>query len=131
MRSRLNSAFKTLLRKQLVESELDSEIQSYVDAITDEKIAGGISPIEANRQALLEAGGLEQVKQAVRDQRASTVVESVFQDICYGLRQMRRNPAFASAAIISLALGIGATTAIFSAVYGLLIRPYPMRIQTA
>jgi putative ABC transport system permease protein len=101
------------------------EIQSYVDAITQEKMESGISPTEARRQALAECGGLEQVKQAVRDQSASTTVQSFIQDIRYGLRQMRRNPAFASTAVITLGLGIGATAAIFSAVYALLIRPLP------
>lgn len=122
---RLRSALRNLLRKQQVETELDAEIHSYVDAIADEKIASGISPKEARRQALAECGGLEQVKQAVRDERASTLFESIIQDIRYGLRQMRRNPAFSLTAIITLALGIGATTAIFSAVYALLIRPLP------
>ncbi len=118
-------ALRTLLRKQQVETELDAEIRGYVDAITDEKIASGLPPSEARRQALAESGGLEPVKQAVRDQRASTTVESVLQDVRYGLRQMRHNPAFACTAVITLALGIGATSAIFSAVYALLIRPLP------
>ena len=125
MGSRLTSALRTLLHKQRVESELDTEIRSYVDAIADEKIESGISPAEARRQALAECGGLEQVKEAVRDQSASTTVESVIQDIRYGLRQMRRNPAFTWTAVITLGLGIGATTAIFSAVYALLLRPLP------
>jgi len=123
--SRLRSALRTLLHKQRVETELDAEIRSYVDAIAGEKIADGVSPVEARRQALAECGGLEQVKQAVRDQRASTIVESIVQDIRYGLRQMRHNPAFAWTAVITLGLGIGATTAIFSAVYALLLRPLP------
>ena len=127
--SRFKSALRTILHKQRVESELEMEIRSYVDAVTDDKIAGGISPSEARRQALAESGGLEQVKQAVRDQRASTVAESVVQDIRYGLRQMRRNPAFAWTAVITLGLGIGATTAIFSAVYALLIRPLPYPVS--
>lgn len=125
MLARLRSALRTLLHKERVETELDAEIRSYVDAIADEKIASGIPPIEARRQALAECGGLEQVKQSVRDQRASTTIESIFQDIRYGLRQMRRNPAFTLTAVITLGLGIGATTAIFSAVYALLIRPLP------
>jgi len=125
MGSRLTSALRTLLHKQRVETELDMEIRSYVDAAADEKIESGISPTEARRQALAECGGLEQVKQAVRDRRASTTVESVIQDIRYGLRQMRHNPAFTWTAVITLGLGIGATTAIFSAVYALLIRPLP------
>lgn len=123
--SRLISALRTLLHKQRAESELDMEIRNYVDAITDEKIENGIPPAEARRQALAESGGLEQVKQAVRDQRASTLAESVVQDLRYGLRQLRRNPAFALTAVITLGLGIGATSAIFSTVYALLIRPLP------
>ncbi len=125
--SRLRSALGTLLRKQQVETELEMEIRSYVDAITDEKIESGVPPAEARRQALAESGGLEPVMQAVRDQRASTALESVVQDLRFGLRQMRRNPAFAWTAVITLALGIGATTAIFSAVYALLIRPLPYK----
>ena len=123
--SRLKSALRTILHQQRVESELESEIRSYVDAVTDEKIASGVSPIEARRQALAESGGVEQVKQSVRDQRASTAIQSVVQDLRYGLRQMRRNPAFTLTAVITLGLGLGATTAIFSAVYALLIRPLP------
>ncbi len=123
--SRLKSPLRTLLHKQRLETELDLEIRGYVDAIVGEKIESGISPTEARMQALAECGGLEQVKQAVRDQRASATIESVFQDIRYGLRQMRHNPAFTWTAVITLGLGIGATTAIFSAVYALLIRPLP------
>lgn len=111
---RLASALRTLLRKRQIETELDAEIRAYVDAIADEKMERGVSPTEARRQALAESGGLEQVKQAVRDQRASTTIESVIQDVRYGIRQMRSNPAFAWTAVITLGLGIGATTAIFS-----------------
>lgn len=124
-RLRFKSALRTLLHKQQSERELDAEDRSYVEALADEKIKSGIPPIEARRQAIAESGGLEQVKQAVRDQRASTTIESIFQDIRYALRQMRHNPAFTWTAVITLGLGIGATTAIFSAVYALLIRPLP------
>lgn len=125
MGRRLASALRSLLHKQRVESELDIEIRSYVDAIADEKFESGISSTEARRQALAESGGIEQVKQAVRDHRTSTIAESVLQDVRYGLRQLRHNPAFAWTAVMTLGLGIGATTAIFSAVYALLIRPLP------
>jgi hypothetical protein len=111
--SRLRSGLRILLRKHQVETELEIEIRSYLDAITDEKIESGIPPMEARRQALAESGCLEPVKQAVRDQRASTALESFIQDVRYGLRQLRRNPAFAWSAVITLGLGIGATTAIF------------------
>ncbi len=122
---RVKSALLTLLHRQQVESELDQEIRSYVEALTEEKIAAGLTPAEARRQALIECGGPEQVKQAVRDQRAGTWIESVLQDIRYGLRQMVRNPSFALTTILTLGLSIGATTAIFSAVNALLIRPLP------
>lgn len=125
MWAHLKSTLRNLRHKQRVEAELDDEIRSYVEALTEEKIAAGFTPEEARRLALAESGGLEQVKQAVRDQRASTAVQSVMQDVRYGLRQMRHNPAFALTAVITLGLGIGATTAIFSAVYALLIRPLP------
>ena len=126
----IKSALRNLLRGQRVESELDDEIASYVAAVTDEKIATGLAPEEARRRALAECGGTEHVKQAVRNSRAGTLVESLRQDIHFGIRQLSRNPAFAWTAIITLALGIGATTAIFSAVYALLLRPLPIRAQT-
>ncbi len=117
MWSPLKSAFRNLFWKEHVESNLDEEIQSYVDAVTEEKIAAGLTRAEACRRALAESGGIEQVKQAIRNGRAGTLAESVAQDVRYGLRQLRRNPAFTWTAVITLGLGIGATTAIFSAVY--------------
>ena len=124
---RIESAFRNLLHKSLVESELDAEIRAYVDATTDEKIAKGIPAAEARRQALAECGGMEQVKQAVREGRAGTGIESFVQDVRYTLRQLRRNPAFTWTVVLTLGLGIGATTSIFSAVYALLVRPLPYR----
>lgn len=125
MWSHLKSALRNLLHSQQVDSELDAEIETYVAAVTDEKIAAGLAPEEARRRALAECGGKEQVKQAVRNSRAGAFAESIHQDIRFGLRQLRRNPAFSCTAILTLALGIGATTAIFSAVYALLLRPLP------
>jgi putative ABC transport system permease protein len=125
MWSKVRFALRNLLHKRKIESNLDAEIRSYVDAVTDEKIASGLSHEEARRRALAESGGMEQVKQAVRNGRAGMFAESLGQDICYGLRQLRRNPAFTWTAVITLGLGIGATTAIFSAVYALMLRPLP------
>jgi len=125
MGSNIKAALRNLFHKRQVESDLDDEIRSYVEAVTDEKIASGLEPGEARRRALAESGGMEQVKQAVRDGRAGALAESVGQDIRFGIRQLGRNPAYTWTAAITLGLGIGATTAIFSAVYALLLRPLP------
>src|SRR5664279_1523216 len=121
------NAMRNLFRRPQTENELDEELRAYVEMVTDERVAAGMPRVEARRIAMAEFGGMEQVKQAVRDQRASTTVESVVQDIRFGLRQMRRSPVFALTVVITLGLGIGPTFAIFFAVYALLIRtlPYP------
>jgi hypothetical protein len=81
MWSQARFALRNLLHKQQVETDLDTEIGSYVDAVTDEKIASGLSHDEARRSALAEIGGMEQVKQAVRNGRAGTRAESLGQDV--------------------------------------------------
>ncbi|HTU45549.1 MAG TPA: ABC transporter permease [Terracidiphilus sp.] len=123
--SRLKAVVRNLLHKERAEAELDAEIRAYMDEQADELIATGVEPDEARRRALAEAGCAEPVKQAVRDHRAGASLELLWRDVSYCLRQLRRNPAFAWTAILTLALGIGATTTIFSAVYSLLLRPLP------
>jgi len=122
---RYRSALRNHFRKQQVESQLDEELRAYIGTVTDERIAAGTSPAEARRTAMAEFGGVEQVKQTVRDTRAGTAAELIGQDVRYALRQLRRNRGFTLAAVIAMALGIGATTAIFSAVYSLMLRPLP------
>src|ERR1035437_1520619 len=92
--SRTTSMLRNLFRRRQVESQLDIEVRAYVDMMTDERIAAGMSASEARRTALAEFGGIEQVKQAVRDHRAGTGVELLWQDVRFGLRQLRRNPGF-------------------------------------
>src|ERR1700761_3757336 len=121
--SRLKFLSRNLLRRQQIESQLDEELRSYADMVADEKIAAGIPPSEARRTTLADLGGIEQVKQSVRDRRTGAALELLWQDVRYALRQLRRNRAFTLTAVITL--GLGATTAIFSAVYALLLRPLP------
>jgi predicted permease len=123
--SRFRSALRNLSRKPRIEHQLDDEVRAYVDMVIDERVAAGMSPSEARRTAMAEFGGIEQVKQAVRDNRAGTGAELFWQDVRYGMRQLRRNRGFTLTVVITLGLGIGATSAIFSAVYSLLLKPLP------
>jgi predicted permease len=125
--SRINSAVRNLFRKQQVERQLDDEVRAYVEMMTDERVAAGMSASEARRTALAEFGGVEQVKQAVRERRTGASAELLWQEVRYGLRQLRRNPGFSVTVVLTLALSIGANTAIFSIVNALILKslPYP------
>jgi putative ABC transport system permease protein len=122
---RLRSALRNLFRKTQVEKDLDVEVRTFVGMITDETTAAGVSREEAERYALAECGGIEQVKQSVRNVRSGVALETFWQDLRFGFRQLRRNPVFAIAAILMLGIGIGANTAIFSFVNSVLLRPLP------
>ena len=106
-------------------SELDDEIRFHVEQATEAKIAAGMTPEEARRQALVEFGGVERAREQCHEQRPGWWLGTVAQDVRYALRGFRRNPVFAVTAIATLALGVGATTAVFSVVDRILFRNLP------
>jgi predicted permease len=124
---RLSSLWRNLFHKNRVDQECSEEIQSYLDMLTEAKIRQGLTPQEARRNALVELGGVEQVQEKVRDIRMGQFIETAWRDVRLGVRTLVHSPIFTAVTVLSLALGIGANTAIFSVVNGLLLRPlsYP------
>src|SRR6266571_903193 len=116
---------RNLFSSRRVELDLDQEVHAHLEMLTDENIRAGMPPEEAQRAARIELGGIEQVKEQVREERLGNWLHSVLSDCRYGLRQLRKNPGATAVMVFTLALAIGATTAIFSVVYGVLLRPLP------
>jgi len=116
-----------VLCRSRMEEQLDRELRFHLEQQTAALVKHGHSPQEAQRLARLALGGPEQVKEEYRDARGTRWLQDVFQDVGYALRTMRQNPGFAAIAVLTLALGTGATTVIFSMINGVLLKPYPYR----
>lgn len=123
---KLRSLIRNLFRRARVEQDLDEEVRSYAGLLADQGIEHGLSPEEARRRALIDLGGVEQVKERVREVRMGTRLEMLWQDLRYGARMLRKNPGFSAAAALTLALGIGANAAIFTLTYAVILKSLPV-----
>jgi putative ABC transport system permease protein len=118
-------SWKSLVRKRTSDPQYDSELRFHIDKLTEENIAAGMAPEEARRRAALEFGGSEQIKEQLRDVHRIPILETMLKNFQWALRFLRKSPSFSMVVILTLALGIGANSAVFSAIDAILLRPLP------
>src|SRR6266702_1121285 len=123
----LISRCATLFRSHRLDEDLDAELSSHVELAVEENMRRGMSEQEARTTALRSFGGITQTKEAYRTQQGLPILKAVLSDARYGLRQLRKSPVFAVTAILTLAMGIGGMTAVFSVVDAILFRPLPFK----
>ena len=130
MFAKLHSLFAALSRRNRLESRMDQEMEFHLESFAEDLVRSGMSRKEAERRARVEFGGVEVAQERCREARGVHGYDQLHQDISYAFRVLRQNRAFAILAIFCLTIGIGATTAVFSWIEGILLRPFPAVIST-
>ena len=125
--SRVRSWLNAVTRRSHMESEMDAELRFHIEAFAEDLVRSGVPREEALWRARIEFGGVERAKEECRDARGANFLESLIQDLRFGLRMLRKNPGFTSVAVLTLALGIAVNTAVFTAFDALVLRPRPVK----